>query len=61
MPNYKFFEPKHEKQPPTQFTEFELSTDERGKKRTKKENDAQEKPKAFRALSVPNFSKVQKR
>jgi hypothetical protein len=61
MPNYKFFEPKHEKQPTTQFAEFELSTDERGKKRTQKENDVQEKPKSFKALSVPNFSKIQKR
>lgn len=55
MPSYKFFEPKHERLPNTQFAEFELSTDERSKKRAAKENEQQDKPKAFKALAVPDF------
>lgn len=60
MPSYKFFEPKHEKQPATQFAEFELSTDVRSKKRAIKENEEQ-KPKTFKALSVPDFGKPKRR
>ena len=60
MPSFKFFEPKHEKQPTTQFVEFSLSTNER-KKHQEKENETEVETKVFKALKVPNFSQIQKR
>ena len=64
MPSFKFFEPKHEKQPTTQFVEFSLSTNER-KKHQEKENETEVETKVetkvFKALKVPNFSQIHKR
>ena len=57
MPSFKFFEPKHEKQPTTKFVEFSLSTNER-KKHPEKENETEELTIVFKALKVPNFSKI---
>jgi hypothetical protein len=56
-PNYKFFEPVHEVREPIQFKEFDLSTEERGRKKFRESEAPKTEPKLFKALSVPDYDK----
>jgi hypothetical protein len=58
MPAYKFFEPKQQHHSPTKFVEFDLSTEERGKKKVTRMDSIE--PRPFKALKVPDFAKAQR-